>query len=297
MPPGPHDVAALLMVRNEQAILAGAIGHLLRCVGVRRIYVVDNGSTDGTPALLRRIAAGTGRLHVVDEPGEFRQDEVLTGLARQAAADGFGWVLPADADEFLWLRPGASLAALCRDEAVGGYRVPVCNFMQARPVRRDGMGALLTMLVAAVPVGSAADARARVGSGEIPFVRSNYPTKLLLRTAPSLRLTFGHHDAAGTAGPLIDLAAGELLHAPIRSPGCLRRRMAAARRVEHVTPEPGQSWHLKRLLPMDDAELAQEWRANSFSPLHPVRAGQTRWDTRLSHIAVRQLGFARRYAG
>jgi glycosyltransferase involved in cell wall biosynthesis len=286
-------VAAIMMVRNESHVILTCVGHLLT-LGVERVYVVDNGSTDETPELLRNAAALTGRLVLSTDHGEFRQDEVLTALARRAAAEGADWILPVDADEFLWLRPGVSLLQLCRRSGIGGYRVPVRNFLQARPVRRDWPSSLMTMCVAAVPSGEVIDGQAMVTAGEIPFTRVRYPTKLLVRASPSLQLTFGHHDAMGLTEPLVALADGEILHAPMRAAQDLHHRVEAGRRVMAVTPHATQNWHLKRLVGMGPDELAREWHRNSFHPLRPLAAGAGRLDWRLSRIAIRQVGFRRR---
>lgn len=290
-----QTLAAIMMVRNEQHIVASSIGHLLTTLGVDRIYVTDNGSTDRTPDILRRIAGSTSRVVVDFHPGDFRQADIFTALARRARLEGMDWVLPTDADEFFWLRPGVSLASLCSRDGIGGYRLSVCNFLQARPVRRDWFGSLLTMGVAAVPFGSVADGRGMVGSGEIPFVRITCPSKLLLRTAASLEIAFGNHDASHTAGPLAALEDGVILHAPIRSPGHLRRRAEVGRRTEAVTPDPGQSWHVKRIAAMDTAALDEEWRRNSYAPLRPVLPGKTRLDLRLCRVGLQQSGFSRRF--
>ncbi len=284
-----------MMVRDEQFVIATCIGHLLT-LGVARIYVTDNGSRDATPDILRRIAAQTGRVEVNSDPGEYHQAEVLTALAHRAAADGMEWVLPTDADEFLWLRNDTPLSRLCSRMDIGGYRVPVRNFMQARPVRRDWPGSLATMCVAALPTGSVTSAKDAVMSGEISFVEMTYPTKLLVRTGPSLEITFGHHDVRGALGPMVPLEGGELLHAPIRSFQDLKSRLDTGRRVQIVTPEPDQNWHLKRLLYMDEAGLAEEWRRNSYSPLWPVQRGRSRLDFRLSSIGRRQAGFRRQFS-
>lgn len=293
MPDPTHSVAALIMVRNERHIVATCIGHLLHTVRVDRVYVVDNGSTDGTLQLLQRMAQKTKRLIVDVDQGPYRHGEIVTALAHRARVEGATWVLPTDADEFMWLRPGTSLSDLINRDDVGGYQVAVRNFMQARFVRRDGPGSLATMWVAAVPVGVGFEGQARVSSGEVPFIRVAYPTKVLLRTAPSLSITFGNHDASGTAGPLVPLVGGEILHAPMRSFERLHRRAEAGRRAEVVTPNPGHNWHLKRVTAMDATGLEQEWRQNSFSPLQPIRSGATRLDLRLARVGWQQGGFRR----
>jgi hypothetical protein len=150
-------VAALTILRNEEAIVATCIGHLLETVGVDRVYAMDNGSSDRTVAILRRIAAATGRVVVDVDAGEYRQDEIITALAHRAMADGAEWVLPNDADEFLWLEPGVTLASLCARTEIGGYWLGLRNFLQARPVRREWSGSLATMCVSAIPFGAVAD--------------------------------------------------------------------------------------------------------------------------------------------
>ena len=289
----PPSIAALLMVRNEEHILATCIGHLLNTVRVDRVYVTDNGSTDGTPDILRRLASRTDRVVVTSDSGDFRQGEIITALAHRAAADGFAWLLPTDADEFLWLRRGHSLAALCGRDDIGGYRLDLCNFLQARPIRRDWPGALGLMAVAAIPTGTMPTDEAAVSNGTLPFVRITYPTKILVRATPALTIAFGNHDAAGTAGPLVSLPEAEILHAPLRAFDRLHRRAEAGRRSYVTTPEPGQSWHIKRIAEMDTAALEREWRHNSFSLLHPVKKGETRLDLRLTKVSRQQAAFRR----
>lgn len=281
------------MVRNEEHILATCIGHLLDTLRVDRVYVTDNGSTDGTPDLLRRIARRTDRVVVDTDPGAFRHGEIVTALARRAMADGATWLLPTDADEFLWLRPGHALADLCRRDDIGGYRVDLCNFLQARLIRRDWPGALGFMAVAAIPTGSLPTDEAEVTAGKVPFVRITYPTKLLVRAAPALAIAFGNHDATGAAGPLVPLPEAEILHAPLRAFDRLHRRAEAGRRSYVTTPEPGQSWHIKRVAEMDAAALEREWQENSFPILRPTARGRTSLDLRLTKVARQQARFRR----
>ena len=286
-------IAALLMVRNERHIVATCIGHLLNTLQVDRVYVMDNGSTDGTLDILHRIARHTGRVVVDTDSGAFRHGEIVTALAHRAMADGARWLLPTDADEFLWLRPGHTLSDLCRRDDIGGYRIDLRNFLQARPIRRDWPGALGFMAVAAIPTFSLPTDQAQVTAGAVPFVRITYPTKIMLRAAPALAIDFGNHGATDIAGPLVLLPEAEILHAPLRAFDRLHRRAEAGRRSRITTPEPDQSWHIKRVAEMDKAALEREWRSNSFSLFHPVTRGQTQLDLRLSKISRQQAGFRR----
>ncbi len=100
--PGRQKIAGISMVRNSADTVALNLLHHLHG-GIDVMYVVDNGSTDGTTEILQRFAERFP-VHWRSDEGGFRQDEVMTALARQAAADGAAWIVPIDADEFWWCR-------------------------------------------------------------------------------------------------------------------------------------------------------------------------------------------------
>jgi hypothetical protein len=106
LPPGPRrqEVWAVTQVKDEADILGRTIAHLLD-QGVHRILVIDNGSTDGTAALLADLATSAPVTVIDDALFAYYQDIRMTRLARAAAACGAGWVLPFDADE-IWVAPG-----------------------------------------------------------------------------------------------------------------------------------------------------------------------------------------------
>jgi hypothetical protein len=114
------DILALMVVRDEALRLPCALRHLWK-LGVDRVLLVDNRSTDGT----REIAAGDERVHLVDAPGSYSASEFGIAWAN-ALLDRYAkghWVLVVDADELLVFpgseRPGA-LRALCRHlDAIG----------------------------------------------------------------------------------------------------------------------------------------------------------------------------------
>ena len=262
-------------------------------MGVDRLYVADNGSTDATPVILERIAAADRRVRVTPAPGPFRQPEIMKALWDEAVSDGAGWVLPSDADEFIGMG-GAALRAHCAAaEGIGGFKLRVRNFVQFRHVLRDGPGTLETMVAYGRPHGRAEDGMELVSSGALPFVRMNYPAKLLLRGARTVTLERGQHRADGLDGALAALPLCDMLHAPIRSRDDLATRVRHAARSHEVAPDPGTSWHLKRLAPMDRAGLDVEWRLNSIHPAWPWRRGFG-FDLRLRRLAVGLREFRRR---
>lgn len=90
-------VAAVMMVKDEVDVVGYTIEHLL--TQVDHVYVLDNGSTDGTRDLLRYCP---DRVTVEDDPEVgYWQSRKTTELAARALQDGHRWAVPVDADE-LW---------------------------------------------------------------------------------------------------------------------------------------------------------------------------------------------------
>ncbi len=110
----PAGVVAVVPARDEAEVLAATLPALLG--EARQVILVDDGSSDGTAAAAREIAAGAGRadrLSVVEAPAPPRG---WTGKVHalacgvEAAAAEPEWLLFVDAD--VKLRPGAVAALL-----------------------------------------------------------------------------------------------------------------------------------------------------------------------------------------
>ena len=278
-----------MMVRNEAAIIADSVGHLLGTIGVDRLYVADNGSTDRTYAILRAIAATDARLMVRIVPGPYDQPRIMRWMIEKAVEDGADWLLPNDADEFFW-PDGATLRRLCADARAGaGYLLQVHNFVQLDWVARDRPGSIETMLFRAVPDGASYEGPERVQGG-LPFVRARFVPKLLVRATPDLHLGRGSHTATGLAGPIRNAPMGALLHAPIRARNDLLTRVEHGRRLIELVDDPASGWHLRRLVGMDADTLDAEWLANSTQLRWPPREG-FRLDLRLRALAKKVRGY------
>ena len=222
-------IAAVMMVRNEATVIADSVGHLLRHLRVDAVHVADNGSTDATPAILRRLAAADARVRVTAAPGTFDQPGVLRALVREAVGAGATWIA------------------------------------QWRGVAHDCPGAIATMTFRARPACAEAAAPALVARGAVAYLRIAYPPKLLLRATADLAPHRGLHHSDGAAGPLPATPAADVLHAPIRARDDLMSRVAHGERVMALVEPPEKSWHLKRLVGMSPAQLDAEWRANSIA--------------------------------
>jgi glycosyltransferase involved in cell wall biosynthesis len=139
-------VVGLYPVRNEVDIIELNLRHHLATV-LDEAFVVDNGSTDGTLALLARLA-GELPLLVASEPGAYTQSELVTRMARQASRSGADWLVPVDADEF-WVGQGRSIRGVLETTpvAVGVLRCEVVNFVQRREELAPSTASLMTMVM------------------------------------------------------------------------------------------------------------------------------------------------------
>ena len=104
---GAMRLVMTLLVRDEADVVDAQLAFHLNA-GVDFVIATDNGSEDGTTAILERYERA-GHLHLIREHGrDMRQSEWVTRMARLAATDfDADWVLHSDADEFWWPRGGS----------------------------------------------------------------------------------------------------------------------------------------------------------------------------------------------
>lgn len=272
-------LVGVTMVRNEEDVVALSIRHHLR-IGCERVLVADNASTDSTGSVLRRLACRDRRVMVTHEPGPFRQSEVVTALAQEAAGMGAEWVLPFDADEFWWIGRRQRLAGLLRRQRhAGALRAPVVNFVQRRDQKARGARALWGMTARATPVGTVDAAQGLVTSRRIAFVEIRYPPKILVRVAPGVVIGTGSHGVAGAPGPVVDCDDLAVLHAPLRTREALVAQVDHGRRVAAAVDDRSTAWHCRRWLALHEEQgsLDGEWAANShlrgYLDVHGARHG------------------------
>ena len=120
----PVDISAVLPAFNEEGNLEQVVGRVTRALKTHarsfEIIVVDDGSRDGSAALLERLKAGYPQLRVVRHP-------VNRGYGA-AIRSGFeaarlGWVFMMDADnQFDPEEIAALLAKVPAADIVAGYR-------------------------------------------------------------------------------------------------------------------------------------------------------------------------------
>lgn len=260
-------IYGLYMVRNEADIIrANILYHL--SLGVDRILVADNGSTDGTDGILRELGEQDSRVRWHRDDGSFLPSRIATGLARQAYEEGADWVLPVDADEFWYVRDGDLRAILGESEA-GVLQAQVVNFIQRRGQKRSSPEALLHMTRRVEsPVGPPPHAQDLVEEKRISYIEKMYPQKCVSRASGELEIEIGNHRVYHPNGPREHTDRLLCLHAPMRSRAALEERVRASGRADEAGRRKGQGRNRRRWAAMDESGVEEEWAANSYSGYH-----------------------------
>jgi glycosyltransferase involved in cell wall biosynthesis len=256
-------IFGICRVRDETDLIGVTIAYHLG-VGIDRVLVLDNGSSDGTREVLEHLER-TAEVGVIRDRGPFRSGTMTTRLARWAHAQGADWVLPFDADEF-WFAPRGDLREVLAESGAGALRVGLVNFVQRRDQARSQAEALLTMTRrVSSPVGTPDFHEQLVEEGRIAFVEGAYPPKWACRPTAEVVYDTGSHGVLGALGPVVDTEGLVILHAPLRSRASLEAKAVSGQRVIGAGFEGHNSWHLRRWHRLAaEGKLEAEWRANSW---------------------------------
>ena len=256
-------IFGICRVRDEMDLIGVTIAYHLG-VGIDRVLVMDNGSSDGTWEVLEHLER-TADVGVIRNRGPFRSGTMTTRLARWAHEEGADWVLPFDADEF-WFAPGGDLRGAVAESGAGALRVGLINFVQRRDQASPRAEALLTMTHRVPsPVGTPDSHEQQVEEGRIAFVEGAYPPKWACRPTAEVVYDTGSHGVLGAPGPVIEPEGLVILHAPLRSRATLEAKAVSGQRVIEAGFEGHNSWHLRRWHRLaTEGKLEAEWRANSW---------------------------------
>ncbi|GAA3783908.1 hypothetical protein GCM10022241_06280 [Micrococcus endophyticus] len=257
--PAMSGPCAIAMVREEADVIERSVRHLAD-QGIPHIVVVDNGSKDATPDILRRLTGEIPGLVVgADREPAYVQSAKMTRLADLASAAGATWVVPFDADE-LWFGAEGTLA-----EALAAADAPV----------------LRAVMHNAFP---AAD-----GSGPLLDTTAHFDVKVAFRPRSGAVLEMGNHEVLR---PGVRAEGLRILHLPWRSfEQFARKSRTGAQAIALADTSEDKAYHWRRLGALDDDALRAAWEAllagqpltdAAWYPrgtLRPLRAdAPTRWD-------------------
>lgn len=107
-------IAAVMNVANEMDIVGICLRHHI-ANGIDRVYIYD-ASTDGTRDIYTDLISEGVDLRVHDDTGQYWEQAALTNaLVDMARADGAAWIVPVDADEFIYSPDGRTIAEALAD--------------------------------------------------------------------------------------------------------------------------------------------------------------------------------------
>ena len=205
-------VVMTLLVRDEADIVDAQLAFHLNS-GVDLVIATDNDSQDGTTEILESYERD-GYLRLLrSHAHDHSQPEIVTHMARLAAASGADWVINSDADEFWWPR-GGSLAEILAEipPDYGTVHASVRTFVP-RPAGVEHFAE--RMIVRAVPHAPLFE----------PTSAYRPVSKVVHRAHPAITVGAGNHSVAG--GQLATLRGWypiEVLHFPWRSADQVTRK-------------------------------------------------------------------------
>ncbi len=263
-PASTSGIHGVMIVRNEWDVIVFNLLHHLR-LGLDRIHVADNGSTDGTQVLLETMSR-IGPVSVTRHDGPFEQKRITNQLAQTARAMGAKWIVPIDADEF-WDPGSRKLATIfrrCKDEEPG-RRVTVRNYFVPVSERGPRLScALRGRWVAGETFELSKTNRKDAREGRIPVSLLEPLHKCFIRADRDLLIQQGGHSWEGMSRKSQFAKDLVIRHLPQRHQQKTAERRKNGERI-CASPDyvPGNSWHLTRLVSMNAMQLASEWMASS----------------------------------
>lgn len=259
--------AAITIVRNavDLAPLTALHHHL---IGADCVWVIDNGSTDGTYEALRDLARKVPGLRVDRDDGPFDQAGMVTRMANELLKHDRHLIVPFDADE-CWDLSIPRLARFMAEQQANAVGGAVVNYIQARSVL--------------VPTaGSWRLARRRI---EYPVIPGTLLTAMKDERHAFVELVLmGKEVAAPPTGTTVDIVKGAhhirfegckskrwrriaCLHLPLRAASELEKRVRDYKdRHAPFRVKPEWGWRLNYWSEMlESGKIEREWAANSYA--------------------------------
>lgn len=268
-------LVAISMVKNESDIVELFARHALHLFDA--LFVIDNGSTDGTRQILSELAREGLPLDIIDDPTPARrQSETMTRLLRRALQrHGPDYVVALDADEFMGVRSRSDLEGALAQLPAGHYGLIPWRTHVLRPDDLAGPENVLLRL------------RWRRSREQPVFWKVVIPARA--EWMGDVVLAEGNHDLHRRHGepvPSVALEGLTIRHYPVRGLEQLRSKILqgwlayVVRELVDGVPAGNRGWHwksiydliLERDLTPDDVTRLSANYAQHRDPLAPVRA-------------------------
>lgn len=259
------QTAGVLFVRDALDVTPLVIGHHLR-VGIERIHVIDDGSSDGTSEFLEEMSLRTPRVtHHRVLAQDDKQLETVSEAANRLIEEGARLVVPFDADEFWDVTPD-QLEEWVSDERPRSLTSHWVNFAQSRENTFPRAGGMRDVRHRAEL--DVAATEEEVGAFRASFLQYGPIPKAMVRAHAPVAFSRGQHDVHLVSEPGLlpqEPAGVDLLHVPLRWRSELTKRALnyeprRARGRRHA----GESWqslfHLRVVEQQRDSDV---WAANS----------------------------------
>lgn len=262
-------IYGLSMIRNEADIIRlNVIYHL--STGFDRMLIVDNGSTDGTDRVLKKMGKDPRVRWTRDESPSFKQGEIFTALAREAHDEGADWIFPVDADDFWHARDGDLRRVLSETDAAA-LKVNTIDFIQCREQMESSPDALLHMTRRIERPIERARAVEMMQKDEVSYIEMARVPRWISRPSASTQMVRGAHKVSGVEGAQQESDEIVCLHAPLRSYATLQSKAESATRRGQKSQSTGfgPGWHVSRWQRLqEEGRLYEDWAANSYSDDH-----------------------------
>ncbi len=290
--------AAIAIVRNAVDLAPlTALHHWL--IGVDCVWVVDNGSTDGTYEALKWLAGRLPGFRVHSDPGPFDQARMTNDLANALLREGFRTIIPFDADE-CWNLSLGHLAQDFRKHDANALSYPVVNYIQSRAVLQTAPGAWRHAIRRVARTYSRQTPMMRViGTQRISFVERAFGRKVLIQPPPGqeVALVKGNHSVTFEGQKCAELRSIACLHLPLRAASELEKRVIDYKdRHAPFFLTRLHGWRLdywqERIA---SGNLMKEWAANSYDADGMLDVYGKQRPTIVDRRLVRHLARAERF--
>jgi hypothetical protein len=289
--------AAIAIVRNAADIAPLTVLHHW-LIGFDLVWVTDNGSSDGTYEALRALSRRLPNLRLDRDTGPFNQAGMTSAMANSLAADGFGLIVPFDADE-CW---NLSLRQVGREfhrREANVLAAPVVNYVQSRAVLESAPGcwrhATRRVERANNPGTHISQS---LGTQRLAFAELAFPSKVLVVPPAGEAMTFikGNHRVEFAGLRMASLRTIACLHLPLRAASELRLRVIDFKdRHKPFRQTERGGWRLDYWAEMlASGRIEEEWAANSYDADGMLDVYGEKRPTILDRRLVRHLARAQR---